>query len=103
MDRSNQDVKAIIPKDLSLTSYIQVHLKLGQETLLRQARGVNTEGLTLEHLRKYPVLMPKQENITKFTIMSKELEKIILRNRVSLQESENLFNSLLQRAFRGEL
>jgi type I restriction enzyme, S subunit len=99
----NQDIKAIVPKDLSFTRYLQAHLKLGQETLLRQARGVNTEGLTLEHLRKYPVLMPKQENIIKFTVISKELEKMLVRNRKSFQESENLFNSLLQRAFRGEL
>jgi type I restriction enzyme, S subunit len=99
----NQDIKAIAPKDLSLTRYLQAHLKLGQETLLRQARGVNTEGLTLEHLRKYPVLMPKQENIIKYTVISKELEKMLVRNRESFQESENLFNSLLQRAFLGEL
>mgnify|MGYP000706935912 CR=1 FL=1 len=99
----NQDIKEIIPKDLCLTRYLQVHLKLGQETLLRQARGVNTEGLTLEHLMKYPLLMPKQENIIKFTVTSKELEKMLLINRKSFQESENLFNSLLQRAFRGEL
>jgi type I restriction enzyme, S subunit len=99
----NQDIKAIILKDLALTRYLQAHLKLGQETLLRQARGVNTEGLTLEHLRKYPVLMPKKESIEKFVATSKELEKMLVKSGESLQESENLFNSLLQRAFRGEL
>ena len=99
----NQDIKAIVPRDLSLTRYLQLHLKLGQETLLRQARGVNTEDLTLEHLRKYPVLMPKQESIEKITVTMQELERMLLRNRSAFQESENLFNSLLQRAFRGEL
>ena len=99
----NQDIKAIVPHDISITRYLHRHLKLGQETLLRQARGVNTEGLTLDHLRNYKVMTPSIDQIHKFIELEKSLERSLFTNQASDMESQNLFNSLLQKAFRGEL
>lgn len=99
----NQDIKAIIPNDILLNRYLHHHLKLGQETLLRQARGVNTEGLTLEHLSKYPVMIPPNKQIKFFVDLDIKLAERIKTIQSCEREANNLFNSLLQKAFRGEL
>jgi type I restriction enzyme S subunit len=99
----SQDIKAVIPFDSQMTRYLHRHLKIGQKILLQQARGVNTEGLTLDHLRSYPVMMPSSGEIEKFVNLDIQLENAHKTFYSSHEESENLFNSLLQRAFRGEL
>jgi type I restriction enzyme S subunit len=99
----NQDIKAIVPQDISIKRYLHQHLKLGQETLLKQARGVNTEGLTLDHLRNYKVMIPPILLLKKFVEFQKSLESSLRNNDRANQVSQNLFNSLLQKAFRGEL
>lgn len=99
----NQDIKAILLHDLSTSRYIHRHMRIGQHSLLRLARGVNTEGLTLEHLKNYKVMIPERKKIYQFCEIDKKIEGKLKHLAGSLQESENLFNSLLQRAFRGEL
>jgi type I restriction enzyme S subunit len=99
----NQDIKAMVLKNPLITRYIHRHIKIGQTALLRLARGVNTEGLTLDHLRNYQVLMPPNEKILDFCKLDQANERVIQKLRHSLAESENLFNSLLQRAFTGNL
>lgn len=99
----NQDVKAITPHDLSITRYLHRHIKLGQATLLKQARGVNTEGLTLDHLRNYKVMTPPALQVKKFVELEKSLERSLSTSQKAAKESQNLFNSLLQKAFRGGL
>lgn len=99
----NQDIKAIIPHNSSITRYLHRHIKLGQEVLLRQARGVNTEGLTLDHLKKYKVMIPPALQVNKFVELEKSLERSLSTNQKAIKESKNFFNSLLQRAFNGKL
>jgi type I restriction enzyme S subunit len=98
-----QDLKAIVPFNSEMTRYLHRHLKIGQKILLQQARGVNTEGLTLDHLRSFPVMMPSPKEIEKFVRLDIQLENAHKTLSSSNEESHNLFNSLLQRAFRGEL
>jgi len=98
-----QDVKAIIPQEKWITRYLHRHLKFGEKTLLRQARGVNTEGLTLEHLRSYPVMIPTDSLMRNFVDLDIAIENGARTREVSERASDDFFNSLLQRAFRGEL
>jgi len=98
-----QDLKAIIPFEKSMNRYLHRHLIFGEKFLLRQARGVNTEGLTLEHLRSYPVMIPPQSAIHRFVELDINCEKRFQLLESFNKAAESLFNSLLQRAFRGEL
>ena len=98
-----QDVKAIIPQEKWITRYLHRHLKFGEKALLRQARGVNTEGLTLEHLRSYPVMIPTDSLMRNFVDLDIAIENGARTREVSERASDDFFNSLLQRAFRGEL
>ncbi|QDZ39815.1 restriction endonuclease subunit S [Euhalothece natronophila Z-M001] len=99
----NQDIKAIELYDSWMTRYCHWHMKLGQDTLLNKARGLNTEGLTLEHFNNYQIMIPTYSEIMRFTKVEKTIEESLLASRQALENANNLFNSLLQRAFKGEL
>lgn len=62
-----------------------------------------TEGLTLEHLKNYQIMMPTYSEIMRFTKIEKTIEESLLTSNQALENTNNLFNSLLQRAFKGEL
>ena len=98
-----QDLKAVIPYEAAITRYLHRHIKYGEQTLLQLARGINTEGLTLEHLRNYQVMIPPASEVARFVQLDSVLENAKNKQKAFLDKSTNLFNSLLQRAFRGEL
>jgi type I restriction enzyme S subunit len=98
-----QDLKAIIPHEASIQRYLHRHIKYGEKTLLRQARGVNTEGLTLVHLQNYQVMIPSASEVARFVGLDSVLENTRNKQKALWEESINFFNSLLQRAFLGEL
>jgi len=54
-------------------------------------------------IKDFKLFIPPIELQNKFAEIVKKTEKLKQRYEQSLQESENLFNSLMQRAFRGEL
>jgi type I restriction enzyme, S subunit len=86
----SQDVKAVVPRDHRLTSiYLARHIRIGQQALLKRARGANTEGLTLEHLRGYEVMVPPTEILERW----KKIEERIAALRNVLEQ--NLFDALL--------
>jgi type I restriction enzyme, S subunit len=99
----NQDVKGILPKNRDHSAYLAAHLRLAQRSLLRLARGVNTEGLTINHLRTHQVMQPPESLLVFFAKIEGRLRKDLDRQAQGLKESEALFASLVHRAFRGEL
>jgi len=98
-----QDLKGLLPHDGVTSEFVANCLRASASWLLRQARGVNTEGLTLEQLRRTPVPRATRTEIGHFTVTIKAVE--VRRNDVaeSLEQLNTLFASLQQRAFRGEL
>ncbi len=98
-----QDLKGLTLRDSGLTHYIARHMRIGQEALLRRARGVNTEGLTLEHLAEYAVLMPPRGMIDRYVNFEVAATQGLRIRREAQTEAEALFNSLVQRAFTGQL
>jgi type I restriction enzyme S subunit len=98
-----QDLKGItLQKSLS-TRYVARHLRIGQRALLEKARGVNTEGLTLEHLRNYQLLFPPMEMIEDYDRIEAQLIRTRNLQADELKKFDALFQSLQQRAFTGEL
>ena len=67
-----QDLKAIIPYKADITRYLHRHIKYGELVLLQLARGVNTEGLTLEHLHNYQVMVPPTSDVNTSRLSSKQ-------------------------------
>jgi type I restriction enzyme, S subunit len=98
-----QDLKAIVLSPQWPARYIARHLRIDQQRLLGQARGINTEGLTLEHLRRYKLLRPPCAELSRYDCAEERIES---QRKVSLKATDLLnsqFASLQHRAFRGEL
>ena len=76
----------------------------GKKYFLRAAKqttGIATINKT--QLRAFPALIPPMELQEAYVSKLESIQSSNIRFSQSYQESENLFNSLLQRAFRGEL
>lgn len=98
-----QDLKGLICKPEIEPEFIVAALDAQTNIILSRARGVNTEGLTLEILQKIPI--PKVSP----TDQKRFLEKIVVYNemeqdwRDSIGKFDAFFPSLLAQAFSGEL
>lgn len=97
-----QDLKGIVIEDARVSAtYLARHLRLAEGILLARARGVNTEGLTLDHLRSLQVMLPPTDRTRAYDKLERRVRAILLRMRSA--EPGVLFQSCVQRAFRGVL
>jgi type I restriction enzyme S subunit len=65
--------------------------------------GIDKRQINKEHLEEFPIISPPIELQQKFTNILLSIEEQKQQAQASLQKAEDLFNSLLQRAFKGEL
>lgn len=66
-------------------------------------KGIGVPNLHLSAIRKTKVLLPPIELQNQFADFVKEVDKLKFEMEKSLKELEDNFNSLMQRAFKGEL
>jgi type I restriction enzyme S subunit len=97
-----QDLKGIVLEHADLRpEYVLRLLKLSSAVLLPQARGANTEGLTLDHLRSLAIFWPPKDRILKYQALSSRVRRILGKD--SLPQADDLLGALTQRAFQGKL
>lgn len=65
--------------------------------------GIDKRQINKEHLEEFPIISPPVELQVQFSKLLTHLEKLKSEMRISLKELEDIFNSILQRAFKGEL
>jgi len=73
------------------------------EELRSRSIGTNTKYLTLGILKWINLIVPPIELQNKFAEIVKQVEKMREYQKQSGQQIEDLFNALMQKAFRGEL
>jgi type I restriction enzyme S subunit len=98
-----QDLKGITPNERFEVSFVAASLRLGKRWLLERARGINTEGLTLDHLRAFQLLAPPLSIQREFAKLCGSLESLRTAQRASLAEMDSLLAALHNKAFKGEL
>lgn len=98
-----QDLKGIVVDETCVASYVATALQMNASWLLKRARGINTEGLTLDHLRRFPLLLPSKSKQQDFARFADRQEALRQRMAASIDKFDALFASLQHRAFRGEL
>lgn len=74
-----------------------------QRWIQRQVKGATFKEITLSKLRELPICVPPLSVQEKFSSTVMQLEKMEDVGLTASSEIENLFNSLVQRAFRGDL
>lgn len=101
---TNETMIAILPKHEGITSeYIHFNLKSRYKEL-RDIGGDNTRGgITQGDLRLLKIPLPPLPLQQKFANVVEHVEKMKEKIKSEEQKSEELFNSLMQKAFRGDL
>lgn len=93
--------------DKTKTNSIFLWAMVRSDYVYRQAKRKNS-GSTVGHvnvkdIKKFNILQPPQELQNKFSSIVLKLENLKAQYQQSLQELENLYGSLSQKAFKGEL
>lgn len=78
-------------------------IQIGKEHYRRLQRGVRQKNMNLSMIKAMPVLHPPLALQNQFAEIIQTIEAQKQRQQQVLAQSEALFQSLLQRAFRGEL
>ncbi|MDD3875567.1 MAG: restriction endonuclease subunit S [Bacteroidales bacterium] len=94
----------IRPKNLP-TLYLFHYLSTdyGRMIVKAQAKGATTKSITKTAVKALPLMCPPVELQNKFVSIVEKTEALKSQYKKSLQELENLYGSLSQKAFRGEL
>jgi type I restriction enzyme S subunit len=85
------------------TNYVYFIIQLGKEHYRKLQRGVRQKNLNLSLVKNIEILYPPISLQNQFSECLLKIEKQKQQAQQSFQKSEELFNSLLQRAFKGEL
>ena len=74
-----------------------------QHELKALSKGITLIQLNMEDLRQFMLIVPPKELQNKFADFVKQVDKLKFEMEKSLKELEDNFNSLMQKAFKGEL
>ena len=104
---SMKNVALLKPKSNVLTGrFLEYYLnnkRIKDKIIWMTSVGGAQQFLSLSQLRKLEVLVPKIQLQNKFSERIQLIEQQKQQAQASLEKSKALFNSLLQRAFTGEL
>ena len=106
--RVNQHVSILRANTILILPKFLMHILISENVkrnLLKvgSAGGAIMEAITKEQLEKYPIPVPPITLQNQFAERVQAIEKQKAQTQASLEKAEELFNSLLQRAFKGEL
>jgi type I restriction enzyme S subunit len=101
----NQDMKALLPKELLEPEFLHWSLQSQHSNLLNlvSTAGHGTKRLDSERLREVPILQPPLSLQKEFSKRVKEIRKLEADQAASHSRLDALFQSLLYRAFQGDL
>ncbi len=101
-----ENAAKLVIKDNRVTNYfISYFLRsdIGQRQIKSKIKTTGQPKFALFRIEEIEIPIPPLEMQEKFQLIIENIDKNNYSMSVHYQESENLFNSLLQRAFRGEL
>lgn len=98
----NQDMKAFTSKEVT-TEYLLYFFFSEERNILKKVKGTTADNLNFDDIKKMKIKIPPIELQNQFAQIVEKTEALKAQYQQSLQELENLYGSLSQRAFRGEL
>lgn len=96
-------VVAFIPNEKTNNMFIQFWMSFLQKILEDSAPESAQKNINLKILSEQNVIVPPIELQNEFANFVEQVDKLKFEMQESLKELENNFNSLMQRAFKGEL
>ena len=102
----NQHVCIIRPV-LDMVSPVYLEYCIGnsnyQHNILRQNSGATRQAFNFEQIKGFKIPLPPIEEQNKFAQIVEKVEAQKQKNKEVIRQMDNLFNSLSQKAFKGEL
>ena len=98
-------VKLIFDNSIINKVYLAYYLNsdVGQKYILERKLSVGVPKLAIFRIESLPLILPPIELQNKFENFVNEVDKLKFEMENSLKELEDNFNSLMQKAFKGEL
>jgi len=100
---TNQACAVLIPSEKMNFAYLYEYIKMSYEDLRRLGRGGGQPNLNIGLIKNYKVLNPPIELQNQFAEKIALIEQQKALAKQELQQSDHLFNCLLQKAFKGDL
>ncbi len=101
---TNQDIMSLVNIDKKLNKdFLLQILRYYQKFFESQVRGATIKGITSSTLKELNIILPPIELQNQFAEIVKQVETLKKHQKQSKQEIDNLFNALMQKAFKGEL
>lgn len=99
----NQACAALITKNSISNYFVFSYLRFSYENLRNQARGGNQENLNLNIVKSFPIYLPPKDLQEKWSKIALKIEDQKQKLYKQLDIQNNLFNSLQNQAFSGNL
>lgn len=100
---TNQACAAILPNSEENMDFVWYQLKLSYEDLRSLGRGGSQPNLNTNLIKSYELIFPPMKLQNQFVDFVNQVDKLKYQMETSLKELEDNFNSLMQKAFKGEL
>lgn len=100
-----RSVALVKPKDNVNAKFLENYLRTDymKAFMIKRANASSQANLFIGQIKELPILLPPLELQNKFAEIVKKIEALKAEKEKSLEQIENLFQSLQQRAFKGEL
>jgi type I restriction enzyme, S subunit len=98
----NQDMKAFTSKEVT-TEYLLYFFFCEERNILKKVKGTTADNLNFDDIKKMKIKVPPLSLQIQFAQIVEKTETLKTKYQQSLQELENLYGSLSQSAFKGEL
>ena len=100
---SNQACANIVVNKNVDIEWFYTYVEISKEHYLRQRRGVRRQNLNLGMIKAFELPLPPIEQQQKFAEVAKKVVRVRNKCCATGLKSDNLFNSLSQKAFAGQL
>ncbi|WP_417735443.1 restriction endonuclease subunit S [Rosistilla oblonga] len=94
---------AISPPEMAAYVYWCLDTEFMKRWMARHTKGVAVQGINLGDVKQIPIPIPSDPLLHTFYDVQSLAKKSLRTTKVHHTEANHLFNSLVQRAFRGEL
>lgn len=99
---TNQGFKSFVCKEGLNNLFLYQYLKLITPQIQHRGHGATFKEITKENIGQFEVYIPPDSEQQKFAALVDKIELLRAKQRESEKELEDLFNSLMQKAFKGE-
>lgn len=99
----NQDMKAFVLKENCNVKFIYSYVKSVEKVLLSKVRSVTADNLNFKDVKNLNIKLPSIYYQNKYAEKVEEIERTKEKMQTSLNEMNMLFDTLMQKAFTGEL